>query len=67
MTHDIKIQNVAHVVFEGFTTIDMYEPVQAFTSCRGPNGGGGWLRHGFSEAEIERITVETPRRILIFV
>jgi len=45
MTEEIKVQNVAHVVFEGFTTLDMYGPVQAFASCRVPDGDGGWLRH----------------------
>ena len=45
MTEEIKVKNVAHVVFEGFTTLDMYGPVQAFASCRVPDGDGGWLRH----------------------
>ena len=45
MTENIKVQTVAHVVFEGFTTLDMYGPVQAFASCRVPEGDGGWLRY----------------------
>ena len=44
MTEEIKVQTVAHVVFEGFTTLDMYGPVQAFASCRVPDGEGGWNR-----------------------
>jgi len=38
-------QTVAHLLFEGFTTLDMYGPVQAFASCREPDGEGGWYRH----------------------
>ncbi len=37
-------RTVAHVVFDGFTTLDMYGPVQAFASCRTPDGNGGWHR-----------------------
>ncbi|MEL0110698.1 MAG: DJ-1/PfpI family protein [Rickettsiales bacterium] len=40
-----KVQTVAHVVFEGFTTLDMYGPVQAFASCRVSDGAGGWHRY----------------------
>ena len=45
MAENIKVQTVAHVVFEGFTTLDMYGPVQAFASCRVPDGDGEWLRY----------------------
>ena len=34
MADEIQVQSVAHVVFEGFTTLDMYGPVQAF--CEQP-------------------------------
>ena len=44
MAEGIQVQTVAHVVFEGFTTLDMYGPVQAFASCRVPDGEGGWHR-----------------------
>lgn len=37
-------QTIAHFIFEGFTTLDMYGPVQAFASCREPDGEGGWHR-----------------------
>ena len=29
MADEIQVKSVAHVVFEGFTTLDMYGPVQA--------------------------------------
>jgi len=45
MTDKITVQTVAHVVFDGFTTLDMYGPVQAFASCRVPDGDGGWVRY----------------------
>lgn len=45
MPENVKVQTVAHVVFEGFTTLDMYGPVQAFASCRVPDGDGGWHRY----------------------
>ncbi len=45
MTGEVDCQTVAHVIFEGFTTLDMYGPVQAFASCRSPDGNGGWLRY----------------------
>ena len=48
MADEIQVQSVAHVVFEGFTTLDMYGPVQAFASCRVPDGDGGWHRGGGS-------------------
>ena len=41
----VQVQTVAHVVFDGFTTLDMYGPVQAFASCRFPDGDGGWQRY----------------------
>ena len=44
MADEIQVQSVAHVVFEGFTTLDMYGPVQAFASSRVPDGDGGWHR-----------------------
>lgn len=45
MTSPSSPMQVAHVLFEGFTTLDMYGPVQAFASCREPDGDGGWMRH----------------------
>ena len=80
MTEEIKVKNVAHVVFEGFTTLDMYGPVQAFASCRVPDGDGGWLRHynqftvGVSSEAVKsgeghrpwRITASRMRRISTF-
>ena len=36
-----QTRRVALVLFEGFTTLDLYGPVQAFASCRVPAGGGG--------------------------
>ena len=45
MSEQTPVLTVAHVVFEGFTTLDMYGPVQAFASCREPDGDGGWLRY----------------------
>ncbi|MDP7391798.1 MAG: DJ-1/PfpI family protein [Alphaproteobacteria bacterium] len=44
MADEIQVQSVAHVVFEGFTTLDMYGPVQAFASSRVTDGDGGWHR-----------------------
>lgn len=44
MTEHSPQLTVAHVLFEGFTTLDMYGPVQAFASCRKPDDDGGWLR-----------------------
>lgn len=37
-------RRVALVLFDGFTTLDLYGPVQAFASCRVPGEGGGWRR-----------------------
>lgn len=39
-----ETRRVALVLFEGFTTLDLYGPVQAFASCRVPAEGGGWKR-----------------------
>jgi putative intracellular protease/amidase len=53
MTDNPLKLTVAHVLFEGFTTLDMYGPVQAFASCRKPDGDGGWLRD-FSQITLGR-------------
>ncbi len=34
-----RIRRVGVVLFEGFTVLDVYGPVQAFASCRVPNSG----------------------------
>ena len=34
------IRRVAVVLFDGFTVLDVYGPVQAFTSCRIHKGDG---------------------------
>ena len=38
------VQTVAVVLFEGFTVLDVYGPVQAFASCRVPSEDGGFRR-----------------------
>ena len=38
------IQRVAVALFEGFTVLDVYGPVQAFASCRVPRTEGGFRR-----------------------
>jgi transcriptional regulator GlxA family with amidase domain len=47
------VQRVAVALFEGFTVLDVYGPVQAFASCRVPTSEGGFQRlfHVFSMAE----------------
>jgi len=52
-------QTVAHVVFDGFTTLDMYGPVQAFASCLEPDGAGGRLRY------FEQFTVGERRSAVV--
>lgn len=44
MSADTPMRRVAVVLFEGFTVLDMYGPVQAFASCRTPNPDGGFKR-----------------------
>ena len=44
MTQDPAIRNVAVVLFEGFTVLDAYGPIQAFGACRRPNPDGTQLR-----------------------
>lgn len=39
-----RVRKVAVVLFEGFTVLDAYGPVQAFASCRLPAGDGTWRR-----------------------
>lgn len=38
------IRRVAVVLFDGFTVLDVYGPVQAFASARVPRADGSWLR-----------------------
>jgi len=38
------VRRVAVVLFEGFTVLDVYGPVQAFASCRIPKAEGGFQR-----------------------
>jgi transcriptional regulator GlxA family with amidase domain len=38
------VQRVAVALFEGFTVLDVYGPVQAFASCRVPTSDGGFRR-----------------------
>ncbi len=38
------MRRVAVAIFEGFTVLDMYGPVQAFASCRVPSADGGFKR-----------------------
>jgi transcriptional regulator GlxA family with amidase domain len=38
------IRRVAVVLFDGFTVLDVYGPVQAFASARIPRADGSWLR-----------------------
>ncbi len=44
MSEDPTIRRVAIALFEGFTVLDMYGPVQAFASCRVPTSDGGFQR-----------------------
>lgn len=44
MSDSHPVRRVALVLFDGFTTLDLYGPVQAFASCRVPAEGGGWRR-----------------------
>ena len=44
MSETPTIRRVAVVLFEGFTVLDMYGPVQAFASCRVPTSEGGFKR-----------------------
>jgi len=44
MTHDPEIRRVAVVLFEGFTVLDAYGPIQAFGSCRRTQPDGSRLR-----------------------
>ncbi len=39
-----RVRRVAVVLFEGFTVLDVYGPVQAFASCRVPSEDGGFRR-----------------------
>ena len=57
MADEIQAQSVAHVIFEGFTTLDMYGPVQAFASSRVPDGDGGWHR---SSTNSQSVTALRP-------
>jgi transcriptional regulator GlxA family with amidase domain len=53
MSADLTVRRVAIALFEGFTVLDMYGPVQAFASCRVPTSDGGFTRlfEMFSMAE----------------
>jgi transcriptional regulator GlxA family with amidase domain len=44
MADSSTVQRVAVALFEGFTVLDVYGPVQAFASCRVPNPAGGFRR-----------------------
>jgi transcriptional regulator GlxA family with amidase domain len=44
MNEDPPIRRVAVVLFEGFTVLDMYGPVQAFAACRRMQADGTPLR-----------------------
>jgi transcriptional regulator GlxA family with amidase domain len=41
---EAKVRRVAVVLFEGFTVLDVYGPVQAFASVRLPRPDGSWHR-----------------------
>src|SRR5688572_20246917 len=40
MIHDTAIRRVAVVLFDGFTVLDAYGPIQAFAACRRPQPDG---------------------------
>jgi len=42
MSEDPTIRRVALALFEGFTVLDMYGPVQAFASCHAPTSDGSF-------------------------
>ena len=42
---DSPVRRVAVVLFEGFTVLDVYGPVQAFASARTARLDGSWHRH----------------------
>ncbi|MCZ6874744.1 MAG: DJ-1/PfpI family protein [bacterium] len=44
MSEEPTIRRVAVALFEGFTVLDMYGPVQAFASCRVPTPDGSFKR-----------------------
>jgi transcriptional regulator GlxA family with amidase domain len=44
MTETPTIRRVAVALFDGFTVLDAYGPVQAFASARIPRADGSWLR-----------------------
>lgn len=44
MDQGTPIRRVGVVLFDGFTVLDVYGPVQAFGSCRVPAEEGGWRR-----------------------
>ncbi len=44
MTDDTKVRRVAVALFEGFTVLDVYGPVQAFASARVARPDGTWHR-----------------------
>ncbi len=44
MSEEPTIRRVAVALFEGFTVLDMYGPVQAFASCRVPTLDGSFKR-----------------------
>ncbi len=44
MVQGFPVRRVAVALFEGFTVLDVYGPVQAFGSCRVPTGDGKWQR-----------------------
>jgi transcriptional regulator GlxA family with amidase domain len=44
MAEPAEIRRVAVALFDGFTVLDVYGPVQAFASARIPRPDGSWLR-----------------------
>lgn len=44
MTQDPVIRRVAVVLFDGFTVLDAYGPIQAYSACRRPRPDGTLLR-----------------------
>lgn len=54
MARKVPVCRVAVALFEGFTVLDAYGPVQAFGSCRVPTGDGGFRRLFESFAVAER-------------
>jgi transcriptional regulator GlxA family with amidase domain len=54
MTPEPPVRRVAVALFDGFTVLDVYGPVQAFASCRVTRPDGS--RHGFFEVFTTALT-----------